>query len=465
MQPRGTFPCASPPQPANAILYSRLFLAAVAAVSATCVRAGGETNKKPLVMEPYVVDEVKTDVLFRGTDISVMLDKDAYPVRDVDGSKWIVSINGVDRTISAKLAPVKLKMTTGLKLTETSATIAGFTKTPGYSFDNDPIVIQGRAMMRAATTNAMLQGVAQDARNLEDAIGNNALGAMATFAASDKQFGDAAMLLTAKTAGAMLHPPKPIPGSSTPPPNPLVDSTLLTDGNGLALKMARHATLVAEAQATSAMEPLGRMTSRGFDAIDVGFSISSAKPLHNPYVVTIARFHDAVAKPGTEQRMVFARALNPIDSHTSHVHFSEEGFPYEYELLDFQVHIYDRGVEIPTSLSEGRVDMTRDEAFHYIKAEYVAAHRGETRPPTPAMGKFPAALRTRLAAGDYTDTFYVKVSKDGIADASFADSSCSKEIDDPFLKSVVHGLRFKPALAKGEPTEGIAALNLNQLQI
>jgi hypothetical protein len=99
-------------------------------------------NKPPVVMETYVVDVLKTEVLFKGTDISVCLDKDIYPVRDVNGSAWVVSIGGEDRTISAKHAAVNLKVTSSLKLTDVSANIAGFSKLPGYSYANDPTVIQ-----------------------------------------------------------------------------------------------------------------------------------------------------------------------------------------------------------------------------------------------------------------------------------------------------------------------------------
>jgi hypothetical protein len=111
------------------------------------------------------------------------------------------------------------------------------------------------------------------------------------------------------------------------------------------------------------------------------------------------------------------------------------------------------------------VQLTRDEAFEYVKMEYVSAHRSETLPPVPAMGKLPAELPTRLAAGKYAETFFVRVSKDGLADEPYADFTCSRKLGDPFLESVVRSLRFKPALAQGKPVDGVAALNLGKLQI
>jgi len=164
------------------------------------------------------------------------------------------------------------------------------------------------------------------------------------------------------------------------------------------------------------------------------------------------------------QNHIYARALDPIDTHISTVHFTEEGFPPEYELVDFQVHIYDRGVEIATNLAANRVELTREEAFEYVKMEYVSAHKGETLQAVPVMGKLPAELPTRIAAGNYTETFFVLVSKDGVGHDAYLDRMCTKKTDDPFLDAVVRGLRFKPALSGGIPVEGVAAVNLTKLQ-
>jgi hypothetical protein len=69
----------------------------------------------------------------------------------------------------------------------------------------------------------------------------------------------------------------------------------------------------------------------------------------------------------------------------------------------------------------------------------------------------------RLANGNYAGTFYVRVSKDGLAEEPYADTACTKKIADPYLVSVVRSIRFKPALELGKPVEGTAAVNLNQL--
>jgi hypothetical protein len=201
----------------------------------------------------------------------------------------------------------------------------------------------------------------------------------------------------------------------------------------------------------------------GLDAMDVEFDIRASKPLHNPYVVTMTRFRAPGAKPGMVQNLVYAEAMHPIDEHLSHVHFVETGFPFNYELIDFQFHVYNRGEEIATNISADRVELTRDEAFQYIRMEYIGAHRGETLPPIPAMGRLPSDLRSQLSAGKYGTVFYVRVSKDGLADEAYADPACTRRINDAYLDSVVQRVRFKPALNSGKPIDGIATLNLAKL--
>ncbi len=189
-----------------------------------------------------------------------------------------------------------------------------------------------------------------------------------------------------------------------------------------------------------------------------------AQPL--PYVVTMARFHPKGSKPGTVQNLVYARELAPIEAHPTNVHFIEGGFPYDFELIEFQLHLYNKREEVATTMSSKRVELTRDEAFEYVKIEYVTAHEGATLPAVPAMGRLPAGLLRALAEGKYRETFFVKVSKEGLpADEVFLDEACSKRVEDLYLEQVVKGMRFKPALESGKPVESVASLDLRQLKI
>jgi hypothetical protein len=408
----------------------------------------------------YTVEEqrsTKIHTLFMGAEIAINLDRDLYPVKDVLGSNWVIDINGREREISAKEAPLNLKITPTLKLTEISATIQGFKRVQTYSFANDPSTRLTKALTQAGVTNALLQGVAQDTQNLADTVNNKALGGAAVLATSDNQFGATAQLYNAMTTPAITHPVAAIPGDPFPPANPLSPSILINVPN--------QDSAAAQSNLGSADEATGRITTPGLDALDVDFDIRAAKTLQEPYVVTMTKFRRPGAKPGMVQNMVYAKSLHPIDVHLSHVHFTEEGFPFGYELVDFQLHIYNRGQEIATNIAADRVELTRDEAFEYVKMEYVSSHKGATLPAEPAMGKLPAELPAKLALGEYKQAFYVKVSKDGLAGEAYSDPACTRRIDDLYLDSVVKRIRFRPALNSGKPVDGFATLNLSKLAI
>jgi hypothetical protein len=426
------------------------------------------SSDAPVPMAPVVVSAEKTHTLFMGADIAVNLDRDVYVVRDVVGSSWVINVNGQEKIISAKQAPLHLKITPNLKLTEKSATIGGFRREQAYTFDNDPSVRLTRAVSQSSMDNFSAQDVADAQRDrLDTMLGNPAA---AVLVPSDQQFGADAIMETAKYDGAATHPGVGLNPSGAVPT--ATGSTIgsyfhsgATDALGINAGLVQNSANEAATQAENGDEVGRRLVKTGLDAMEVEFDISSEWTLHNPYIVNMTRFHPRNSKPGIVQNMIYAEALNPINAHPLHVHLLEGGFPFDFEVLAFEVHIYDRGVEIATNLASNRVELTRDEAFDYVKYEYIGAHGGETLPAVAAMGNLPSDLATRLATGQYSETYYVRVTKDGFAQDIFLDPGCSSRVEDDYLQSLAKNLRFKPALKKGRPVEGVAKVKLGELPI
>jgi hypothetical protein len=312
--------------------------------------------------------------------------------------------------------------------------------------------------------------------NRIDTMTNKAMGGASVFANADDQTSANAMLITAAYEYSDHHSTKVGAGGQ-----PLTAGTAPTSmgdplelGSGLS-GPSTGGTITAAAgmgvaratnQTSNAPEPLGRLSTQGMDALEVDFDISATRPLSSPYVVTISRYRTPNEMAGSYHNLVYARAIDPVDSKRfSHVHFSEDGFPFNYEMVEFQLHVFDRGIEIATNLSAHRVELTRDEAFEYVKIEYMESHRASTLPAAPAMGQLPADLPARLAAGDYSRTFYVRVSKEGIPLGAYSDSAGKKMIDDAYLAALLTRVRFKPGLNLGKPVESVVPLNLNKLTI
>jgi len=479
------------PRPMKPSLIPVLVAACGAAAFAQAQEAGAlkpDLSRTSVTRMPtYNVDESvspKTHTLFMGADIDLNLDRDLYRVHDVLGSNWVVEIGGKDRVVSAKEAPVNLKITPSLKLTEASVTISGFMRMQTYSFANDPNVRLTRGLNQSAVMGNDLRSRASDAQARADTVANHALGGASMLAGSDDQFSENAIMNTAKYSYSELHT-RGVNGALLPLPSSNLPSSSSTAGDtvipGMQMdpqrnmfnnptqvlngQMAQVAAQSSANQAQNGNEPTGKIASGGLDAIDVTFDVRSPKMLRNPYVVTMTKFRTSGSKPGMVQNLVYAKSLDPIDEHISHIHFVEEGFPEGYQLVDFQLHLYNRGVEIATNIADNRVELTRDEAFEYVKMEYLGSHLKDSLPPVAAMGKLPAELPVLLASGKYSKTYYVKVSRDGFGDEAYSDESCRSEVGDPFLNAIVKNLRFKPAIDHGKAIDGIAAVNLGKLQI
>jgi len=92
--------------------------------------------------------------------------------------------------------------------------------------------------------------------------------------------------------------------------------------------------------------------------------------------------------------------------------------------------------------------------------DYLSSHKDATRPAAAAFGEATADLRERLAAGEFSQPFFVKVDAEGSPQGAFADDACTKVIGDSYVESVLGDLLYAPALEKGKPVAGVARVNL-----
>lgn len=368
--------------------------------------------------------EPKTYTLFEGDNILVGQGPDLHLVRDVSGGSWVVVENGQQVLVSAKNGPISMKVAPVQKLTQVSADITAMKGERAYTPGNDPAEKLVRAMNEGALVDAS-----------SHAAGNQAA------AKTDET--------TAQTnSGGKASGASNTPGSTG------------TAAAGASVATPDNAVNGAE------VSVFGQSGDSGdYDALDVSFEIACAQKLGAPYIVVITKFHEPGSDASASRDLIYAQALDPISAQPIKVKFEQAGFPPGYDLLGFEIHLYDNGIEIATNMSPKRSMLSTDEAFDYVKSKYLAAHKGQTLPAVPAMvGTLPSDLQDQLAAGKYGVTVYVKVSKDGLADEAFSDAACSQKIEDPYLVTVVKAIRFKPALAQGEPVEGTAPVDISRLR-
>jgi hypothetical protein len=371
----------------------------------------------------------KTYTLFMGADLDVQLNKVAYHVLDVSGGSFVIKVDGKDLLVPMYEGPVSLRVAHSLKLTEASASIADLKGERAYTPGNDPV----RKYM-AQQGQAVASQAAMDIAEWNVVFAGRMANANAQAAAAGQEGGF--------PSGTDVHAAQQQLGAAY--------AAALSD-------FGNNSSLVGKMQS--------ELDQGLFDAMDISFKVSAEKPLNSPYVVIVAQYREPKTPPGALHSWIYAKALEPIDSKPRKVRIVQGGFPQGFELERFQVHLYDRGQELATNVADKRVSLARDEAFQYVLIDYISSHKGASLPATPAMGKLPADLRTRLGSGQLTQRFFVKVSKDGLPVETYVDESCSHKVDDPYLLSVIRDLRFNPALEKGRPVEGIALLKLGDLRL
>ncbi len=378
--------------------------------------------------------------LFMGADIAVQLGPTACPVRRVNGGSWIVDHNGNLETVNATHGLQNLRVVRSLKLTEAGAQLEEFSTEAAFSLANDPLVRQTRAFASASELNAG-HSAALSAANASLVQSQK----MATYASSVSGMGS--QQLQKEGLPFVFWTPANYPGDVRVNTDTQVDyETTTTAGTDNEL-YGDH----------------GEGAQR--DALRVSFAISAPRPIREPYIVTIATFRERAGAPGRTRNLVYARALGPVDQNPQRVEFLEEGFTPGFEIVELQVHLYSGGVELATNKASNRVDLSRDEAYDYLRVDYLGLHKNETRPAEPALGHLPADFASRVAGGRFRASYYVRVSKEGVAEGVFEDSRCSRRVDDGEVESIVRNLSFMPAPEKGRATEGVAALRLDQLKI
>jgi hypothetical protein len=374
----------------------------------------------------------KTYTLFQGTDLSLSLKTGIAPVLDVSGDSWVVKVDGKPVVVSAKDGPLNLKLRSGLKLTEVAATVNNLKSEPQYTPANDPYTKFTKNMNKAADDSAGSQFASN-------------------YAAALTYHYDA-------LTGSGIEP-----GSITSVPSTGSSSSSAQRSLADVAQIAQGANIAAGASPGLIVKTGENPDLESYDALDIAFDVSAARPLNQPYVVIICRYHERNAPAGSFRDWIYARALDPIHAEPSHIHFFAGGFTPGYQLEKFELHLYNEGNEVATNLSQKRVSLTRDEAFERLKKGYLGAHKGATLPPAPALGDLPADLSARIAQGQYSQPLFIKVSSDGVGMGAYVDPACSRKLEDPYVDSMLKDIRFEPALDGGRPVEGVATLSLDHL--
>jgi hypothetical protein len=244
------------------------------------------------------------------------------------------------------------------------------------------------------------------------------------------------------------------------------DDTDLMRGEGLQAQtgMTGPFTVMNAAKETEGALVAADSGSRAmFDAIRLTFDLIPDRDVHNSYFAVIAQIREAESKPGQARKWTYMKSLRSVRAgERKKVTVYQGGFPPGYVIESCEVHIYQAGQEMATSLSRKRIELTDDEALQFRIIEYVGANKDRTLPAAPAA-KLPDGVRASLTPAQLSKSCFVRVAKDGSVTGVYGDAAGEKPLKDSVLESALKLLRFKPALDSGKPVESVVAVVPAQL--
>ncbi len=203
------------------------------------------------------------------------------------------------------------------------------------------------------------------------------------------------------------------------------------------------------------------LTRASRPTVEISFDVSAPQPLENAYLVVVAEYA-ADGNANAVARQVSARSLGRIDATPRKVTMAHTASAPGYTFKRFHIGLFADGQEVATTLSNGRLALTEDQAYQFFVANYLIAQKGQTRAPVPMLMTSRADLRRRAEAAPLQADIYAKVDKNGALLALSSDEAGSVPVAAP-VAAALQKVRYAPALDKGVPVAGQVKFSLASL--
>jgi hypothetical protein len=208
----------------------------------------------------------------------------------------------------------------------------------------------------------------------------------------------------------------------------------------------------------SSADSFGRgRVETGNNALDIACELSAPRVVHNTYALVLTQFREASG--GKPSYNVDVEPVGDLGPKPRKVTFTQPGFPPEFIPGQVSVHLYVGSLELATNLSEGRVDITADDAMRYLVIAYVTSHPKDSLAAAPLSIAVPADFKQHASTADLDRTLYVTINTLGRVRGLSAAPDQPVAVD-PYIDSTVRKFYYEPALRDGKPVESVVELRL-----
>lgn len=197
------------------------------------------------------------------------------------------------------------------------------------------------------------------------------------------------------------------------------------------------------------------------DAYTVEFEVSSQDPIYDGYVVLVSK----ITFPGesTPVRAIEFSRFSIIDYQPRKMKVVQSPLPIGFRAESNEVHVYDaNGREVATNMSHKRVEMTRSEAFEFLRFRYVSTNKLANLPASVAREMLTSGTIAQIPRDQLERTAHVEVDENGKVSKVYLEGGDSGD-GDRFLADAIKQVYFYPALDYGEPVETQTTVRLGDL--
>ena len=373
-------------------------------------------------------DPGNSPTMFMGLDLSVPYQKKNLPIIDVSDDAMLVSSEAKLLRVPTSERNFRLHVKHTLKVSDGAATVDKLTIEPGFSPGKDPHRKFEAAAGGAGSVGAMVDLASVGMRGAEMA-----------YAAASGIVNSGAFAPGAESAQAAA-------------------SAAMEQATSSMVAATQSAFSDQFQTSTYAQKLQDELAEGNFDALDVAFTVTSPEELSAPWIAVLMKYRLRDRAQEDVKTWIVTKALAPIGPRTTQVRFKQTGLPVGFVLDSYQVHLYNKGVEIATTEAPMRTVVSAEEAFQFRVIDYISSHENATLPAAPADGEVSATLRTHLTTQYANKPVYVKVLPTGRAERAYSDKTCKTPLNDAELESILKVVRFNPALDKGKPVRGVVML-------
>jgi hypothetical protein len=197
------------------------------------------------------------------------------------------------------------------------------------------------------------------------------------------------------------------------------------------------------------------------DVLLIKFEASASQTIPDAYAISLTEY----TTPGNPKEPAIAMHFSDlpwIGTRPRHFTIRQINFPRGFKVNDVQVHIFSRGKEIASNLSEKSTDVSADEALLFLQMARANAHKQQDAPPALVGELLPPSL-VRPEDMDITgQSVILKLGENGTPESIPETLTDGRPID-PGIKSLLGKVHFYPALEKGTPVVAKIEFFLEQL--